>query len=109
MDSVGVGACNFAPPLKCPFPMDNLLLSDGSVKCHLINPENSMMQLSSSFSADNTNTEVVWIRVWQMCQIWFGLSSTSQLVHPHHPQSHTHTSQPLSHFADKQRELIELH
>ena len=97
------------PSLEIPFPMDNLLLSDGSVKCHLVNPENSMMQLSSSFSADNANTEVVWIRVWQMCQIWFGLSSTSQLVHPHHPQSHTHTSQPLSHFADKQRELIILH
>ena len=40
-----------------------------------------------------------WWCVWQMCQIWFGLSSTSLLVHPHHTTHHTsrlctHTTTP---------------
>ena len=40
-------------PQKC--PMDNL--SDGSVECHLVNPENLMMQLSSNFTANNVNAD----------------------------------------------------
>ena len=95
---------NLPPPQKYPFPSDGQSAPVRHVKCHL-GTQCAVVILRYEFYQFHCRQSQWlwrwwrWWCVWQMCQIWFGLSSTSQLVHPHHPQSHTHTSHPSSHHS----------
>ena len=89
---------NLPPPQKYPFPSDGQSAPVRHVKCHL-GTQCAVVILRYEFYQFHCRQSQWlwrwwrWWCVWQMCQIWFGLSSTSQLVHPHHPQSpftHTH-------------------
>ena len=108
----------FPLPQKYPFPSNGQSAPVRHFKCHLGTWRRVFILRFELYQSRWWQSQWLWRWwrwwcVWQMCQIWFGLSSTSQLpaCAPTPPPTTTHTHlTPLSpHFADNQWESENLH